>query len=384
MIFLCLFAILSCSQKENHQTLSPIRIGDTVEISDFKLIPINRAPELKEKLILFEFWATWCAPCIASFPNLEKIQEKYKGELEILAISDESEKHLSNFLSKNNFNLSFLHDKDAMLHSKFNIKHKPIKFLLSNKGELIWTGRLDDLENVIAEYLKYGKVHHPSLTELNKFYYDREASLTESLSANKYGWSESKSSDAYYVKNQVNDAEWIDIKYSAASITEIISDFLSIEDLNLINYRPELDTILLNIHARSDTITYGKGKLRILKEVQEKYNFNITSITRQETIHYLSISDSNQLVKHITTFDGGGLVERADGQHLVSRLDLHQLASYFQSRLKSHFQYVGTGDKKYNFIFNDFEDLSGLKHQLNGVGLSFTHQRQEVKVIELK
>lgn len=39
----------------------------------------ERLKHLKGKVVLLDFWATWCGPCIASFPNLRKLQERYSG-----------------------------------------------------------------------------------------------------------------------------------------------------------------------------------------------------------------------------------------------------------------------------------------------------------------
>ena len=45
---------------------------------------------LKGKMIILDFWATWCASCILKFPELESLQEKYKDRLQILGVSSPS------------------------------------------------------------------------------------------------------------------------------------------------------------------------------------------------------------------------------------------------------------------------------------------------------
>ena len=375
--------IVSCENDNKNRSNKPIKVGDIVEILDYDLISLNKRKIDKDKLILIDFWATWCGPCIASFPHLEELQQKYSEDLQILAISDEKVDVVANFLTKKSFNLSFLNDVDEKLFKRFNISERPTSCLISKKGEFLWLGSSDDLEPILIEYLKSGKAPKPFLTESNKSFYNQYSSPEQKLNNNDYSLSEGKDPNLYSAYTQKNDNDLVNIKYTSVPLTEIVMDFYQIGNLNFINNRPELSTILINIEAKSEKLTYGEVKNKILKDIKNTYNFNIIENSKETNVSLLAVFDENTLRKNIETVEGGGFVKRKDGQHLITRLSLDQLAYYLQKRLKSHVQYLGINKSKYNFTFDDFENLQELEPKLKKVGINLSKQRKSIKYLEI-
>ena len=63
--------------------------GNKVSLSDYK-----------DKVVLINFWASWCEPCVDEFPTLIKLIKHFKGEMVLLAISaDYTESDMNNFIS---------------------------------------------------------------------------------------------------------------------------------------------------------------------------------------------------------------------------------------------------------------------------------------------
>jgi peroxiredoxin len=96
----------------------------------------------KGKILLVDFWATWCGPCVAELPNVIKAYEKYHDKgFEILGISlDESEPRLRGFLKDKNMTWSQYFDGARWknkLAQKYGVQGIPATFLLDGDGKII-------------------------------------------------------------------------------------------------------------------------------------------------------------------------------------------------------------------------------------------------------
>ncbi|MDR2169308.1 MAG: redoxin domain-containing protein [Planctomycetaceae bacterium] len=97
------------------------------------------------KVVLLEFWATWCIPCIEEIPNLKKTYEKYHQQgFEIIGISvDEDLKKLQEGLEKYKFDWTVIADKkltDAgkvWLYDRFGIHSVPRGILIDRSGKVV-------------------------------------------------------------------------------------------------------------------------------------------------------------------------------------------------------------------------------------------------------
>jgi thiol-disulfide isomerase/thioredoxin len=117
-----------------------IKVGDTFpDLASFQVE--GKLPEsLKDKVVLIDFWASWCDPCKDSFPAMEDLQKRYgpKG-LVIIAINvDEDRKEMEDFLKKHAPSPSFTLVRDATqkLVEKAGIVTMPGSFLLDREGKV--------------------------------------------------------------------------------------------------------------------------------------------------------------------------------------------------------------------------------------------------------
>ncbi len=98
-LIFCLIAIVVHAQQ------IPLKIGGSLpeEVWETPLEVINYTQKTttlkqdRDKLILLDFWATWCSPCLKNFPYMEKLQEKFGNQIKILPVTTQERSFVEDF-----------------------------------------------------------------------------------------------------------------------------------------------------------------------------------------------------------------------------------------------------------------------------------------------
>lgn len=111
---------------------------------DFKLKDLNgknvSLSDFKGKKVLLNFWATWCPPCRAEMPDIEKLyQENKDSDLVILGVNlGEDTQTVKSYIDKNKYNFNILLDSDQAVAIKYNIVSIPTSFFIDKEGNIIY------------------------------------------------------------------------------------------------------------------------------------------------------------------------------------------------------------------------------------------------------
>jgi thiol-disulfide isomerase/thioredoxin len=93
-------------------------------------------PATEGKVVLVDFWASWCAPCKASFPSYLRLQEEYAPRgLVIVAVSvDENQAAYEKFVKNHHPPFATVRDRTQQLVSQVNVPTMPTCYLVGHDG----------------------------------------------------------------------------------------------------------------------------------------------------------------------------------------------------------------------------------------------------------
>ena len=91
------------------------------------------------KVVILNFWATWCPPCRAEMPSMETLYQRFKDQgLEILAVDiREEESVVRQFIQNNKYTFPVMLDSDGRVSSMYGIQAIPTSFILNREGKII-------------------------------------------------------------------------------------------------------------------------------------------------------------------------------------------------------------------------------------------------------
>ena len=155
----------NAAQRENQAQPAVAAIPFTLKDQYGKKHTLN---DYKGKIIFLNFWATWCPPCRAEMPDIQKLYERSpregKDSVIVLGVaapklgSEKDEAGIKAFMEKNGYSYPVLMDKGGKLFEAYGIRAIPTTYLIDRRGNVI--GRVqgalsaENLEKIIQQVLK--------------------------------------------------------------------------------------------------------------------------------------------------------------------------------------------------------------------------------------
>ena len=109
---------------------------------------------LKGKVVVIEFWATWCGPCRASIPHLKELNAKYASKgLTLVSLTDERAEVAEPFVKENGMNYPI--GTDSSTSEAYGVTGIPHAVVVGKDGKVVWEGHpMSGLDKAIETALK--------------------------------------------------------------------------------------------------------------------------------------------------------------------------------------------------------------------------------------
>ena len=128
--------------KANNFILKNLK-GQNISLSSFK-----------NKVIVIDFWATWCVPCRASFPAMQELVNNYKQDSSVVFLfidvwenksPQKMQEMAQKIMTDGNYNFNVLLDTKDKVVDNFRIDAIPSKFIIDKTGEIVFMGETSNI-----------------------------------------------------------------------------------------------------------------------------------------------------------------------------------------------------------------------------------------------
>lgn len=142
LVLLALLAGCDNGATPGEPTASVVHVGGTAP--DFTLTDMQgnqvALSQFRGKVVLVNFWATWCPPCREEMPSMERLYRRYKDKgLVLLAVNIEEQGYqaVSRFLMGKNYSFPILLDTAAEVQNNYKVFRFPETFIIDRNGVII-------------------------------------------------------------------------------------------------------------------------------------------------------------------------------------------------------------------------------------------------------
>ncbi len=140
-LLLLMFLAVGCSP--THLSEEWQRIANPVEAPDFTLNALSGPPvtlsSLRGRIVIMEFWATWCGPCRMSTPSIEAIYREHKDKpVSVLLINAGEDAAAVREWAGNRFTATILLDIEGTVRRQYGVSSIPQLFVVDKQGHITY------------------------------------------------------------------------------------------------------------------------------------------------------------------------------------------------------------------------------------------------------
>jgi len=105
-------------------------------VQSSRLVDYDLLSKSKNKIVIIEFWETWCGACIEGMPHLRSLKDKFPNDLRVICISSDGFNKTVDFINKNSYPFDFIFDEPKKVSKIFPHSMKPFSIVIDKNGKI--------------------------------------------------------------------------------------------------------------------------------------------------------------------------------------------------------------------------------------------------------
>lgn len=379
--FILLF-FFSCSNKQKKSTnnrFSDVEIEQYLQASEDHYSP----EDLEGKAVLLEFWATWCAPCVASMPHLNQLANQFEDKpIHFISVTAEKEDVVEHFLERNKINGWIGLDTNRSVFKAFDVNFIPKTILLYPDGNLAAITKAEEVTPTVLNRLLEQKPLNVKMEERPK------VSANPKKKDNKEDESflyqiHIKQTDKTGGLMRTNPNEGI-FEADAITLKDYISRASGIPSIRIFGADTLLDSYL-EVKIKTPEVRKDKFSSLMIQSLENAFDIEVNETTRQEEVYVMTapngvtkgLKKKDSRTSH-TSFDAGVFAASA-----APISNLQNQASYVTGEIILDETQL---DEKYSWTVNydTTNKMSVLDSLESNLGLKVENETREIEVIQVE
>lgn len=370
-----------------------IKPGD--KVGDINFTTVLNAPVKattlggqKGKIVLIDFWATWCGSCLEAMPHLKALQKKYPKQLQVVAVSAETPRRIGLYLKSRPSNLWFAADTDRAIAAVFPHQLIPHTVLISTDGKLISVSSPEAITNLTIDSVLRGQTVHLAEKKDNLIGY-------EDLIIQNFHAADTVK-NRFMMQGEIKGGPGLSTTYLKDSVfagRRLTCINLPITTLYMIAYgnfpygrtinktgegpKPPVYCLDLIVPNKADLMPVLK------KELAKRFDLQAKIEPMQKEVHVLTITNNGKFMTIPRNRSGQRTYYSSHGEIDQQGISMSDFADFLESYGIGQLVVDETGSKEKLDIKFSFqpENPQSLTDILMGMGLSLTKKNRSIEML---